>query len=66
MNSDDTELFAIEAWMRRQGITGENEAEREQIARKILLKMRLEYTKKNQQTFLEHKAVPRGLFVERD
>jgi len=66
MDSDDTELFAIEAWMRRQGITGTNEAEREQIARKILLKMRLEYAKKHQQKYFDHKAVPRGLFAERE
>ena len=59
---DDTELFAIEAWMRRQGITGKTEAEREQIAMAILAKMRLQQAKRQQEKFFEHKAIPRGIF----
>ena len=61
--TDDTELFAIEAWMRQQGLTGENEAERERMAKQILLKIRLERVGEMQQTYYSDTVMPRGLFA---
>ena len=49
----DSELFAIEAWMRRQGLTGESEADREEIARRILWRMRLEQARRANRRYFD-------------
>ena len=57
----DPELFAIEAWMRRQGITGTNEADREAIAKRILWRMRLEQMDRVNRQYFGDTVCPRGL-----